>query len=100
MDWGWISREDAYRCFEGGEYRRFASDLEGLLISRPLLEGIIRERVLSIPNVHFWDGCQVQGLISSFDNLRITGIQIGGAMAGRPVLADLVVDATGRGSLA
>jgi 2-polyprenyl-6-methoxyphenol hydroxylase-like FAD-dependent oxidoreductase len=89
---------DAYWCFEGGEYRRFASDLEGLLVSRPLLEGIIRERVRSIPNVHFWDGCQVQGLISSFDNLRITGIQIGGAMAGRPVLADLVVDATGRGS--
>jgi 2-polyprenyl-6-methoxyphenol hydroxylase-like FAD-dependent oxidoreductase len=89
---------DAYWCFEGGEYLRFASDLEGLLISRPLLEGIIRERVRGIPNVHFWDSCQVQSLISSSDNRRITGIKVGREAAERPVLADLVVDATGRGS--
>ena len=88
---------DAYWCFEGGEYRRFASDLEGLLISRPLLEGIIRERVRCIPNVQFRDGWQVQGLISSSGNRRITGIKVGGEVT-RAVLADLVVDATGRGS--
>jgi 2-polyprenyl-6-methoxyphenol hydroxylase-like FAD-dependent oxidoreductase len=89
---------DAYWCFEGGEYLRFASDLEGLLISRPLLEGIIRERVRRIPNVHFWDGCQVEGFVSSDDNRRITGIQIGSDVAAGPLVADLVVDATGRGS--
>jgi 2-polyprenyl-6-methoxyphenol hydroxylase-like FAD-dependent oxidoreductase len=89
---------DAYWCFEGGEYVRFPSDLEGLLISRPLLEGIIRERVRRIPNVHFWDGCQIQGLISASDNRRITGIKVSGEPAAPPVLADLVVDATGRGS--
>ena len=89
---------DAYWCFEGGEYRRFASDLEGLLISRPLLEGIIRERVRCISNVHFWYGCQVQGLISSSDNRRITGIKLGAETAVHPELADLVIDATGRGS--
>jgi 2-polyprenyl-6-methoxyphenol hydroxylase-like FAD-dependent oxidoreductase len=89
---------DAYWCFEGGEYRRFASDLEGLLISRPLLEGIIRERVRRIPNVHFWDGCQVEDLISSSDHRRITGLKIYGEKAARPVQADLVIDATGRGS--
>jgi 2-polyprenyl-6-methoxyphenol hydroxylase-like FAD-dependent oxidoreductase len=89
---------DAYWCFEGGEYVRFASDLEGLLISRPLLEGIIRERVRSIPNVHVWDGCQVEGLISSSDNRRITGLNIYGEKAALPVQADLVIDATGRGS--
>jgi 2-polyprenyl-6-methoxyphenol hydroxylase-like FAD-dependent oxidoreductase len=89
---------DAYWCFEGGTYRRFASDLEGLLLSRPLLEGIIRERVRALPNVHFWDGCQVRGLISSSDNRRITGIQIDGDMGSQPVPADLVIDATGRGS--
>ena len=89
---------DAYWCFEGGEYRRFTSDLEGLLISRPLLEGIIRERVRRIPNVHFWDGCQVEGLISSSDHRRITGLKIYGEKAARPVQADLIIDATGRGS--
>ena len=89
---------DAHWCYEGGEYVRFASDIEGLLLSRPLLEGIIRERVRRIPNVHFWDGCVVEGLISSPDNRRITGIKIYGEKAARPVRADLVTDATGRGS--
>ncbi len=89
---------DAYWCFEGGEYMRFASDLEGLLISRPLLEGIVRDRVRRIPNVHIWDNCQVESLISSSENRRIIGIQIRGELAMRPVFADLVVDATGRGS--
>ena len=89
---------DAYWCFEGGTYRRFASGLEGLLLSRPLLEGIIRERVRAIPNVHFWDGCQVRGLIPSSDNRRITGIQIDGDMGSQPVPAGLIIDATGRGS--
>jgi 2-polyprenyl-6-methoxyphenol hydroxylase-like FAD-dependent oxidoreductase len=89
---------DAYWCYEGGEHLRFESGLEGLLIGRPLLEGIIRERVRSIPNVQFWDGCQVEDLISSSDNRRITGIKIYGEKAARPLLADLVVDATGRGS--
>jgi 2-polyprenyl-6-methoxyphenol hydroxylase-like FAD-dependent oxidoreductase len=89
---------DAHWCNDGGEHLRFASDLEGLLISRPLLEGIIRERVRKIPNVHFWDGDQVEGLISSSDNCRITGLKIYGEKAARPVQADLVIDATGRGS--
>jgi 2-polyprenyl-6-methoxyphenol hydroxylase-like FAD-dependent oxidoreductase len=71
---------------------------EGLLISRPLLEGIIRERVRRIPNVHFWEGCQVEGLISSSDHRRITGLKIYGEKAARPVQADLVIDAAGRGS--
>src|SRR5262249_48520186 len=90
--------QDAYWCFEGGEYLRFPSDLEGLLISRPLLEGIVRERVRRVPNVRIWDGCQVQGLISSSDRRRVTAIQIRRTAAPRPVVADLVVDATGRGS--
>jgi 2-polyprenyl-6-methoxyphenol hydroxylase-like FAD-dependent oxidoreductase len=89
---------DGYWCYEGGEYVRFASDLEGLLISRPLLEGIVRERVRQIPNVHFWDGCQVEGLLSSPDGSRITGIKIYSDTAALPLQADLVVDATGRGS--
>jgi len=90
---------DAYWCYEGGEYRRFASDLEGLLLSRPLLEGIIiRERVRRVPNVHVWDGCHVEGLISSSDNRRVTGIKIYGEKAARTVQANLVIDATGRGS--
>lgn len=62
------------------------------------MEGIVRERVRRILNVQFWDGCQVQGLISSSDNDRIIGTKVGGETAVRWVTADLVVDATGRGS--
>lgn len=89
---------DAHWCYDEGEHRRFASGLEGLLISRPLLEGIVRERVRNIPNVQFWDGCQVEDLISSSDHRRITGVKIYGETAARAVLADLIIDASGRGS--
>lgn len=88
-----ISR-DAHWCFEGGEHARCESGLEAVLVSRPLLEGMIRQRVRNLPNVLFWDGCQVKGLAASSDNSRVIGIRVEGG----PLLADLVVDATGRGS--
>jgi 2-polyprenyl-6-methoxyphenol hydroxylase-like FAD-dependent oxidoreductase len=87
-----------YWWFEQGDHFRFASELKGLFISRPLLEGIVRERVRRIPNVQFWEGCQVEGLMSSSDQSRITGIKIHNDTAARPMEADLVIDATGRGS--
>jgi hypothetical protein len=86
---------DSHWWFEGGEHARFESGLDALSITRPLLEGIIRERVRRIPNVHFSDDCQVHGLIGTPDNRRVTGIRTSGGT----LLADLVVDATGRGSL-
>jgi 2-polyprenyl-6-methoxyphenol hydroxylase-like FAD-dependent oxidoreductase len=86
---------DAHWWFEGGEHVRFESGLEALNISRPLLEGIIRERVRRISNVRLSDGCQVQGLLATPDNSRVTGIKVNSGT----LLADLVVDATGRGSL-
>lgn len=86
---------DSHWWFEGGEHARFESGLEALSITRPLLEGIIRERVRRIPNVRFSDECQVHGLIGTPDNSRVTGIKTSGGT----LLADLVVDATGRGSL-
>lgn len=85
---------DAHWCFEGGEHVRFESDLEAVLVSRPLIEGMVRERVRKLPNVHVCDGCQVQELMTTSDNGRVTGINLGDT----EVLADLVVDATGRGS--
>ena len=44
------------RWFQHGSYKaRFASDLEGVLLSRPLLEGTLRRRVLQLPNVRIVD---------------------------------------------
>ena len=85
---------DAHFCFERGEHARFASGLEGLLISRPLLEGLVRERVRRLTNVHFREGSQVIGLHAIPDKGRVTGIRT----SAETLTGDLVVDATGRGS--
>ena len=68
-----ISR-DAHWCFEGGEHARFESGLDAVLVSRPLLEGMVRQRVRDLSNVLFWDGCQVNGLAANSDKSRVIGI--------------------------
>lgn len=78
----------------GACLRRFRSCMEGQLMSRPLLEATIRNRVLAIANVRSIQGYGVQGLLHTADRRRITGIRMPGGM----LYADLVVDATGRGS--
>jgi 2-polyprenyl-6-methoxyphenol hydroxylase-like FAD-dependent oxidoreductase len=75
------------------------SDLIGLLASRPVLEGHLRRRFLQLPNVRVVENCAVWGLDSDAARKRVTGVRI--RVEGRPeeiVGADLVVDASGRGS--
>jgi 2-polyprenyl-6-methoxyphenol hydroxylase-like FAD-dependent oxidoreductase len=75
------------------------SDLIGLAASRPVLEGHIRRRLLALPNVGAMETCAVQGLASDPARKRVTGV--GARVDGKPeetINADLVVDATGRGS--
>jgi 2-polyprenyl-6-methoxyphenol hydroxylase-like FAD-dependent oxidoreductase len=79
---------------EGACLTRFQSGLEGLLMSRPFLEGMVRERVRALPNVRFREDCQVDGLTTAGDGGRVTGVSI----AGETFPADLTVDASGRGS--
>jgi len=75
------------------------SDLVGLLASRPALEGHVRRRLLALPNVRTIEGCAVQGLIADEPRSKVTGVRarVGGG-AEHTILADLVVDASGRGS--
>jgi 2-polyprenyl-6-methoxyphenol hydroxylase-like FAD-dependent oxidoreductase len=80
--------------FEGGEFCRTPSGIRGVLVSRPLLEATIRKRVCSLPNVEVLAGQSVRNLIASEDGSRIIGIRLDG----RSIGADLVVDASGRGS--
>ena len=77
------------------------SGLVGLGVSRPLLESRVRARVLALPNVTLLDGCDATGLTSTADRSRVTGLRVlrRTAGGGEEVLdADLVVDASGRGS--
>jgi 2-polyprenyl-6-methoxyphenol hydroxylase-like FAD-dependent oxidoreductase len=75
------------------------SDLIGLLASRPLLEGHVRRRLLKLANVRANENCAVQGLVASDDNSAIKGVRVRvGNGAEQTILADLVVDAFGRGS--
>ncbi len=63
-------------------------------MSRPFLEGVVRSRVIQLRGVQHRESTDAEGLATSAGNIRVTGIQI----AGEALLADLVVDATGRGS--
>lgn len=77
----------------GQRLARGASGLDGLLVSRPLLEGQIRRRVSALPGVRVLGDRIVTGLLSQRG--RVTGVRLAD---GRPIPADLVVDAGGRGS--
>lgn len=71
----------------------------GLSVSRPFLEGHVRERVQALPNVDIVESCDVVGPRATERGDRITGVHIlrrtdGSAEETLP--ADLVVDASGR----
>ena len=75
------------------------SDLVGLLASRPVLEGHLRRRLLALPNVHAIENCAVHGLVSDPSLESVTGVRASiDRKPGQIVHADLVIDATGRGS--
>ncbi len=80
---------------------RFTSGITFYSQSRPLLEGHVRERVAERSNVRFLDECDVVKLCATADATRITGIQVR-HRAREPreevLSADLIVDASGRGS--
>ena len=76
-------------------------DLRGIALSRPLLEGCVRERVRALPNVRVVDRCDAAGLVGTPDGRRVRGVRVlrrADSSAEEVLEADLVVDATGRGS--
>ncbi|WP_375504036.1 FAD-dependent oxidoreductase [uncultured Nostoc sp.] len=91
------------RWFSNGGYlcRNSQSDLILLLVSRPLLEAQVRKRLLSLPNIKMIENCDVQGLLTTPDQTRITGVRFNhrGDGSTESLKADLVVDATGRRSI-
>jgi 2-polyprenyl-6-methoxyphenol hydroxylase-like FAD-dependent oxidoreductase len=85
----------------GGSLLVEDAGVEFIAASRPLLEGIARERVRSLNNVRFAEACDARGLTTTPDRSRVTGVRLRSRTspgAEQAVGADLVVDATGRGS--
>lgn len=79
---------------EGGLLARCPSGTKGVLASRPLLESVVRRRVLATPRVSVRQNTAVEDLEWSPAGDRVTGVR----MAEGVVPASLVVDCTGRAS--
>jgi 2-polyprenyl-6-methoxyphenol hydroxylase-like FAD-dependent oxidoreductase len=67
-------------------------------MSRPLLEGVARRRLLQHPGVRLRTGCRADQLVG--DGTAVTGVRCESADGREELIAaDLVVDASGRGAL-
>lgn len=82
-----------------GWFRRWPESHHVIVCSRPLLDSVLRRRVLAHPRITVLEETRVLGLTG--DRRAVTGVRTDGADP-RPARlpADLVVDATGRGSRA
>jgi len=92
---------DARLYLSGHQLRQADSGLVLLCASRPLLESCVRARVRALPDVVFLDRCDVVGLATTPDGRRATGVRVlrrADGSAEELLGADLVVDASGRGS--
>jgi 2-polyprenyl-6-methoxyphenol hydroxylase-like FAD-dependent oxidoreductase len=88
-------------CPNGRRLLQTDLGLPGLAPTRPFLESYVRSRVAALPNVELRTGTDIVGLVATPDASRVTGarLQARGDGAGEQIVeADLVVDATGRGS--
>jgi flavin-dependent dehydrogenase len=76
---------------------RFTSDLIAVSTTRALLEWTVRRCLREHPEVRIRDGVAIRGLIRSADGSAISGVRLA-SQTTENIPADLVVDATGRGS--
>ena len=89
--------------FGGQMIRKVQTDLTCVAAGRPLFERHLRRRVEALPNVHVETGAEVTGLRAGERGGRVTGVgvhHVGSGRAGTYLDADLVIDASGRGSRA
>src|SRR5262245_51079330 len=86
---------------------RFPSGLDAMAFSRDLLDWWVRRRVAALPPVHIMQDVEVTGLLPNAIGTGVAGVLTrqrgrsdGECADNQPVLADLVVDASGRSSRA
>jgi 2-polyprenyl-6-methoxyphenol hydroxylase-like FAD-dependent oxidoreductase len=73
------------------------SSISGLLVSRPVLESHLRARLLQSANVDLLSGVCVTRLMTDASHDRVLGV-VCGPEDEQKIMADLVIDASGRGS--
>lgn len=100
IDWA----REFYHFGEGGWNRHTTvpSDIVSVTCSRPLLEGVIRQRVTALPSVQFLPQHRVTALLSDPEHYRVTGVTLQSRFNSgiQQLSAALVVDASGRRSAA
>lgn len=85
----------------GGLKLRASTGIGATLMTRPFLESYVRRRVLAIPRIALRAGTTVTDLTTAEGHRRVSGLYVLGAGGAREAIdADLVVDATGRGTQA
>jgi 2-polyprenyl-6-methoxyphenol hydroxylase-like FAD-dependent oxidoreductase len=71
----------------------------GYAVSRPTIERAVRRRVESLTNITLHEHCRVKEVLVSADRQTITGVRYeNGDGTSEEIAADLVVDASGRGT--
>lgn len=97
-----VDRVANTRWYHFGVWKaQFESHLKGYMQSRPFLEWHVRDQLRQRSNISFIEGCEVAQLRATADQSRITGVHLRYHTPERGEedhLADLVVDASGRGS--
>lgn len=89
------------RWFFGfGQLQPATTGLICISATRPVLESHVRARVAALPNVTLIEQTDIVGITTTRDNATVTGarIQRHGSQNAEEITADLVIDATGRGS--
>ena len=93
---------DCRWSFNGVALATAPSGMISIPATRPVLERHVRGRVLALGNVVFLEGHDILGLHTRADSdgAEVLGVHVQGRTGGAPatVAADLVVDASGRGS--
>ena len=93
---GW---SEDMRWFQHGSWKtRQACGLSFYPQSRARLEGHLRARTRELPHVEILDGHSVQGLLFDAAAEQVLGVHVANAITAFDIAADLVVDASGRGS--
>lgn len=87
--------------FNGRPFTPARTGLPSVTAHRPVLEAYLRARVAALPNVTYLQHTDLLGLLSTPTGTRVTGARLRSTATGVApfdLYADLLIDATGRGS--